>query len=320
MDNQTRSDNQEKFKTIYVPNEILYLPENIFKEKILITTNTNITNSSAIRAGLVDSNSINSNGTNKILNRKMLMLCLYLMIKKGIDNTLGLSINHLVQWCGFKPNKHEGKINVQYKILLEYLQENEYLIIKDKLSDVYFSEIKLNEDKFKSKDNFTIIYLDEIQKIFDFISNIQMYKEFGLNKGITISEIMIVFFYLRNKIPQRNLNPTNGDSALENQVKYPEAFNCFIKDIGEEVCINERKVSKIIRVLEELELIHHLPLGTNRYKGYNDGKDIYITGTTIFTNYYKRYNGSEIMRGTDYFMNEIENKKKKLRGLLKTNQ
>ena len=138
-------------------------------------------------------------------------------------------------------------------------------------------------------------------------------KDSSVNNDI----ILLVFAYLRMRIFRRRnrLFPEEINIDNKNSHKYdiearklrsPDAYDCYYCDIAKELGLSSRTVSKAINVLNELGLIYSESLPRIRY----DGK--WRTDHTIFCNAYKREGSCLLASGSDYYLTEVKNKKKKL--------
>ena len=136
---------------------------------------------------------------NKDLGKKRIATMSYLLLRKGLDNKLDLSLNSLVKWCGKKPNKSETGINKKFVEATSNLREENYIDYFENLKNEGSVEIVFNNDKYQEQLNeketrFATIYLDEFKKIMDY-TNLK-------NKEISISDdvLLLVFAYLKMKI------------------------------------------------------------------------------------------------------------------------
>lgn len=235
------------------------------------------------------------------LNKQRLLVYIYLIVRCGLDNIVTLSINSLITWLGLKPNRNKGKINDQIKELLNNFIKDGYLLVNGEINDSNYFDVQLTNKMFDVNNSFALIYLDEIYSILK-------YKEKVKNVNLNIGILLLVFCYLRWKIPKRDRTIKNGLTKDEDKINKPEAYNCYYSDIAEYIGVNERSVSKAIDILRELNLIRYKTLPRKK----KDNK--WITCTTIFVNYYKRYrinDSIEEIRGQVYYADEIENKEKR---------
>ena len=89
-------------------------------------------------------------------------------------------------------------------------------------------------------------------------------------------------------------------------MRSPDAYDCYYYEIAEKLGLTARTVSKAVDVLNELGLIYSEPLPRIKYENK------WRTDHTIFCNTYKREGNYLLISGSEYYMTEIENKKRKL--------
>lgn len=234
---------------------------------------------------------------------------IYFWLWAGRHKQVTYTIEHLVSWSGFIPNSHEGKSDEQFSNLTSWLNDIGYISHDEKKNDKIDSKkhyttllvADLNPDWYKSateSNRFTILYLDEINKIMNYDCGKK-------SKSLTNSNILLVFAYLRLQMPIRN--STEGESQ-EKRLAMPEVFYSYYKDISIELGINEKTLSSILKILSnELELIYmqHIKREESKEK---DGTVKWTTFPTFFCNRYKRLQGKLIYSGFNYYNYEIQNK------------
>lgn len=224
----------------------------------------------------------------------------YFSMRRGLDYGIMFTINSIVKWIGKKPNRHANGINAKIIDTVEYMKDEGYVSFDGNADNVSFIEATFNMQAVSDEtrnDGYAVLYVDEVKKIMDYDGD-----GFSNNEAA-----LLVFAYLRMVIPRRRNNLMPGETSIESRrIKSPEAYDCHLKSIAECLGISERMVSKSIEVLEELDLIRFL----HRPKIKKNGK--WITQTTIFSNFYKREKGYLLASGKEYYMAEIENKRKKI--------
>ena len=254
----------------------------------------------------------------KEVNDKRVTTFSFFSIYRGLNCGLFFSINNIVKWTGRQPDRHKNGINSKILKSVEYMKNNEYLTYSEELTNSSFIEASFNLSKLSQEceyERFAVIYLDELKLILDYQnSNL---KDAYLNNDI----ILLVFAYLRMKIYKRrngllpdeinidNKNSHEYDIASRKQ-RAPEAYNCFYCEIAEDLGLSARTISKAVDILKELNLIYSESLP--RIKYYEGNVEKWKTDHTIFSNVYKREGNYLLAGGENYYLLEIENKKKKL--------
>lgn len=236
----------------------------------------------------------------KELDSKRIGVFSYLRIHCGLNDIVGFTIPDMVEWCGMKPNKREGKNNDKFLSVVNDLVNRGYLTYLTEKSKSSYIKCKINMEYYYNKcsNGFSVIYLDELQKILSY-KNLQ-------GNSINNTNLLLVFAYFRNKIKRRpnELKPeerTTKNIKLRKE-RLPDAFDGNINDISKELGIHKQTVAKIVDILEyELELI----VTDRAYRIKND-KDEFRTLPTIFANAYKRDDKYLLLTGEDYGRTEIQ--------------
>ena len=241
------------------------------------------------------------------INEKRAAIFSYLSTRRGIGCELSFSINNIVKWTGKKPDRHSNGVNDKTIQVIEYLEDIGYLTLYDKLDnasciDAYFNLAKVS--KTCEHERFAIIYIDELKHIMDC-------------KDSNPDILLLVFAYLRTMIYRRknklmpeevnvdNKNDHEYDIRLR-RINSPDAYYCFYQDIADQLDISARAVSKTIETLSELGLIYYETLPRIQREGK------WRTDPTIFCNTYKREGSYLLASGSDYYLTEANNKKKKI--------
>lgn len=242
---------------------------------------------------------------------KRITIFSFLSIRRGLDKIVTFTINGIAKWMGKTPNRNPNGVNNKIMQLLRYLQSEGYVSLPRRIENTMLSEAEFNIDTVKKNcegDTFAILYVDEVEDILHYkIRN----KENECNRDV----VLLVFAWLRMRIYRRpnrmrpeEMNCDDKDKRendIANRRKlFPEAYDCYYKDIAKDVGISERLVSKAVAVLNGLELIYSEPLPRSK----NDDGD-WRTEHIIFCNYYKREKESLLAFGEDYYSEEVESKK-----------
>lgn len=247
---------------------------------------------------------------NTNINDKRVTIFSYFSKRKDLENELLFSINHIVKWMGKQPNRTANGINSKIIEIVQYLKDQGYLTFSEELNNALIDAV-FNTDKVQQKcdeDIFAIIYLDELNKILNYQSNVFSNTD----------AILMVFAYLRMKIYRRRNNLTLQEINVNNKNdhKYdiesrrlisPDAYNCYYYEIAQELGLSNRIVSKAVEALRNLNLIYFEPLPRVKYG------DKWKTDHTIFCNTYKREGSYLLATGEDYYLTEVKNKRKKLK-------
>lgn len=212
---------------------------------------------------------------NKELGDKRVIIFSYLCSRRSLDDTVAFSILELCHWSHLKPNYHDGKINHRYLEVLEQLSCYGYFenypdfekLAQEKKNSTDYYNIKINTEKFDIPDNFGIIYFDELEKILNFKEEL---KDVELNTArISSAQVLLLLSYIRI-----NMN--------QNQDKPLCCYRLYQK-ISEDINLSERYISRIVQVLDLMNIIKHQEGKRIRYKNGNKFK--FITAPKVFANY-----------------------------------
>ena len=249
----------------------------------------------------------------------------YFSLKRGLDYKLIFSVNEIVKWLNKIPNRTKEGISNKVLQIIKDFKDRGYLTYwndafeqTDNSKNSFwnkFVEAELNVDKIenecfqsneeKQSNKFAIVYLDEIQKIINYVPT----KKDGYSNTFVI---YLVFVYLRMILQEkRRKNVCCAEYLGTRRKTYPEAYNCFYFEIADILGISNRAVGKAIGVLKELDLIYSENLPKIRYID-KDNEVRFRTDCTIFCNTYKREYGYLLASGESYYLEEIANKKKKI--------
>lgn len=226
----------------------------------------------------------------------------YLRIHCGLNDVVCFTVPDMVEWCGMKPNKREGKSNDKFLDVIDALSTGGYLTyLTDKSRSSYMKCI-FNTGYYYDDCSigYAAVYLDEIEKIMSYK------RENSKDSTLSNAAILLVFAYLRNKIRRRpnELKPEErtSDGIKERRKRIPDAYDSNINDIAAELDISPKTTSKIIDILEyELKLIV-----TDRAYRVKNKDNEFRTLPVIFANAYKREDVYLLDTGENYSRTEIE--------------
>ena len=244
------------------------------------------------------------------LNEKRVTVFSYFSKCRDLDNEVLFSINHIAKWMGKQPNRTANGINNKIIQIIQCLIDEGYLTLSEEFNVSSYIDAVFNLSVVQSRcdiERFAIIYLDELKKI------LNCKNDAFANNDI----LLLVFAYLRMKIHRRknDLLPEEINIDKKNDHEYdickrrlesPDAYDCYYCEIAKDLGISARIVSKAVSILNELGLIYSESLPRIKYG--NKWK----TDHTIFCNTYKREGSNLLACGEDYYLAEVENKKKKL--------
>ena len=236
----------------------------------------------------------------KDLGDKRVIVYSYLCSRRALDDSVAFSINELVKWTGLIPNYHEGKINHKYLDYLELLSHYGYFescpdFIKLKSikgNGEYYYKAQLNIEKFDVPKEFGIIYFDELQKIINFKEEL---KEENIDTSrLSSAYILLLLAYIRVNINRSSEKPKC----------------CFrlYKTISEDIGLSERYITRIVEILDVMNIIKFAECKRGRYKK-DDGSFGFITTSKIFTDYrrFKKDSNGNVFLDNEYnYKSEIE--------------
>ena len=234
------------------------------------------------------------------LDVKRVGILSYLRIHCGLNDIIGFTIPDVVEWCGMKPNKREGKTNDKFLSIIDDLKNEGYLTYLTEQSKSSYMKCKLDMEYYcdKCSNGYAVVYLDELEKIMNY-KNLQ-------GNSISNATILLVFAYLRNKIRRRPNELKPEERTLENikkrRERLPDAYDSNISDVAIDIGIHKQTLSKIIDILEQdLELIV-----TDRAYRIKNKDNEFRTLPTIFANTYKREDKYLLITDEEYGRTEIE--------------
>ena len=230
---------------------------------------------------------------NKDIGDKRTIIFSYLCSRRALDDTVAFSISELCHWSHLKPNYHDGKINQKYLEVLESLSHYGYFtdypdfqkLANEKKNSTDYYNIKLNIEKFDIPDNFGIIYFDELEKILNF-------KEELKCEGIDLSRMSSAYILLLLSYIRVNMN-RNTDKPLC-------CYRLYQK-ITEDIGLSERYISRIVEILDVMDIIKWQEGKRKRYEKSN-GEYGFTTSPKVFADcrrYIKDKNGNAVL-DTEY--------------------
>lgn len=233
----------------------------------------------------------------------------YLRIHCGLNDVVGFTISDLIEWCGMKPNKRDGKTNDKFLSIIDDLANRGYLTYLTEKSRSSYMKCKLNMECYyeKCSNGYAVVYLDEMQKIMKY-KNLQ-------GNSISNATILLALSYFRNKIWRRpnELKPEErtSDGIKKRKERLPDAYDSNLADIAKELGMHRQTLVKVIDILEQdLKLIV-----TDRAYRVKVENNEFRTLPTIFANTYKREDKYLLNTGEDYGRLEIELKAENMKRL-----
>ncbi len=235
----------------------------------------------------------------KDLGNKRVIIFSYLCSRRALDDTVAFSISELCHWSHLKPNYHDGKINHKYLGVLELLSRYGYFeycpdfekLAKKKKNSTDYYNIKISIEKFDMPDKFGIIYFDELEKILDFKEELKDI-EIDLTR-ISSAYILLLLSYIRINM---NRNPDK-----------PLCCYRLYQKISEDIGLSERYISRIVEILDEMNIVKYQEGKRIRYKKQED-KYGFLTTPKVFADY-KHYvkdeHGSSKLDSNYDYRNEI---------------
>lgn len=227
------------------------------------------------------------------LTDKRVIIFSYLCARRSLDDTVAFSITELCHWSKLKPNYRDGKINQKYYKTLLLLSHLDYFtehpdfesLISEHKNSIEYLKVELNIEKFDIPDKFAIIYFNELEAILNYKEELQ-YSDIDLSR-MSSAYILLVLAYIR-----LNMNRSD-DRPLCCYRKY--------KTISDDIGISERYVSRVVEILDTLNIIKCIPMKRRKYT--NNGEEKFITTSKVFADYmrYKKNGDCHVIdRDYDY--------------------
>jgi len=219
----------------------------------------------------------------KELGDKRVIIFSYLCSRRALDDTVAFSISELCHWSHLKPNYHDGKINHKYLEVLELLSHYGYFeycpdfekLAKEKKNSTDYYNIKINIEKFDIPDNFGIIYFDELDKILNFKEAL---------KGIKIDLTRMSSAYILSLLSYLRVNMNRNPDK-------PLCCYRLYQKIKEDIGLSERYISRIVEILNVMNIVKYQEGKRIRYKKQED-KYGFLTTPKVFADY-KHYTKDE---------------------------
>lgn len=213
----------------------------------------------------------------KDLGDKRVIVYSFLCCHRALNDSVGFSVPELVKWTGLIPNYHKGKINEKYLDVLELLSHYGYFESCPNFEKLKFIgnsneyyKAQLNIEKFDVPKEFGIIYFDELQKIINF-------KEELKKENIDTSRLSSAYMLLLLAYIRVNINRSNDK---------PRCCFRLYKTISEDIGLSERYISRIVEILNVMNIIKFAECKRGRYKK-DDGNYGFVTTSKIFADYRK---------------------------------
>lgn len=225
---------------------------------------------------------------------KRVIVYSYLCSRRALDDSVGFSVPEIVKWTGLIPNYHKGKINEKYLDVLELLSRYGYFEscpdfnkLKTIGNSNEYYKAQLNIEKFDIPKEFGIIYFDELQQIINFKEELKKAKDKNGNKieidtsRLSSAYILLLLAYIRVNICRMDDKPRC----------------CFrlYKTISEDIGLSERYITRIVEILDVMNIIKFSEYKRQRYKNDN-GEYNFITTPKVFADYriYKKDNNNNV--------------------------
>lgn len=243
----------------------------------------------------------------KDLGDKRVIVYSFLCCHRALNDSVGFSVPELVKWTGLIPNYHKGKINEKYLDVLELLSHYGYFESCpdfEKLKSIgnsnEYYKAQLNIEKFDVPKEFGIIYFDELQKIINFKEEVKNIRDENGNKvEIDTSRLSSAYILLLLAYIRVNLN---------RQIDKPRCCYRLYKTISEDIGLSERYITRIVEVLDVMNIIKFAECKRGRYKK-DDGSYSFVTTSKIFADYrkFKKDNNGNVFLDNEYnYKSEIE--------------
>lgn len=178
-------------------------------------------------------------------DNKVMLMMHHLFILTNFRNQATISIDLLIEECGYKVGK---KNQASFKEILTKLKELELIDFEGEIKS-YSKIIRIDTTNLKLDGKYFEIEDDEIELISAYTKDIRE----TLN-------VMKVYFYLKARIPKGKEVAKNGGE--------PNATYDSYKTISEYTMISESNIKKYIDILQEIDLIRYKNLGY-KYKEEN---------------------------------------------------
>lgn len=243
----------------------------------------------------------------KDLGDKRVIVYSFLCCHRAINDSVGFSVPELVKWTGLIPNYHKGKINEKYLDVLELLSHYGYFESCpdfEKLKSIgnsnEYYKAQLNIEKFDVSKEFGIIYFDELQKIINFKGELKNVKDDNGNRieidtsRLSSAYILLLLAYIRVNLCR--------------SIDKPRCCFRLYKTISEDIGLSERYISRIVEILDVMNIIKFAECKRGRYKKDDDSYG-FVTTSKIFADYrkFKKDGNGNVFSDNEYnYKSEIE--------------
>lgn len=240
------------------------------------------------------------------IGEKLVTTFSFFSIKKGLDDKVMFSVNGLVEWSNKTPNRSARGVNASFANTIGFLEKGNWLLPEKKMTTgdkccvASINMDKLDDECNDTGKRFAIVYIDEVEKILAWQNPNP--KDAYMSNDL----ILRVFAYVRMLVVRRRNRVEPGLTVQERKEKWPEVWNGYYDEMAEELGITPRAFSSAVKVLCDMSLLYTEALPRVKV----DSR--WVTSQTLFCNTYKREGDMILASGRDYYMEEIENKKKKL--------
>lgn len=170
-------------------------------------------------------------------------------------------------------------------------------LAKEKKNSTDYYNIKINIEKFDTPDNFGIIYFDELSKILNFKEELKDIKVNGEEIDTTRMSSAYILLFLSYLRVNMNRNPDK-----------PLCCYRLYQKITEDIGLSERYISRIVEMLDVMDIIKFQEGKRIRYKKQDD-KYGFLTTPKAFADcrhYVKDENGNQIIDPNYDYKTEIQ--------------
>ena len=163
----------------------------------------------------------------------------------------------------------------------------------------YYYKTQLNIEKFDTPNEFGIIYFDELQRIINFKEELKKIKDKN-GKKINIDTSRLSSAYILLLLAYIRIN-------LNRSVDKPRCCFRLYKTISEDIGLSERYITRIVEILDVMNIIKFSEYKRQRYKN-DDGTYGFITTPKIFADYrrFKKVNNNVYVDQNYDYQDEIQ--------------
>lgn len=224
---------------------------------------------------------------NKKLNEKRVLFYVYFPCNMTYKNLAMFSCNYIVEWCGYKPNNHKGKINEDLmNMILEFQKEN-YLYLNSSLALNNLTVANINLDFSNELNSFVSINTNEIDKIKNFTQCI-------LNDtSTTFARLLLIYSYfkineydnldisydeisrdtgIKSKLIERDIKTLISLNLLKSNVTISNSYSIYkFLDKADNIIYVGKSKTLQLRLVTHFSTSGHLPNDC-----YTEAETIYI--------------------------------------------